>query len=444
MFDITPRLFISYAREDIEFARSLNIALLKAGYQVFFDESSILVGDVFPERIVSELKRSDGCIVLITDSWAKSEWCKLEAYYAHFYKKMFIPIKLGNGDYDSESPLKSIQKNIQYVTIADSTEITTIINLIKSKLLIVKKNAHNRILKSVGIFLSIGLLIVLTFTFGVNRINWLVYNNDKTVFLESIKKSNKIFNNQEIDLIKEKFKNDKELIAQVHFQEADPSFSDIARINSKIVSATLLQSFSFSRRQYLKNVEWLNSAIKNGLFNNSTFTSGKISKVDFYNSNFNDVYFAGTDSEQGGIALSGLNFSNCNFNVVNFDKNNAIDLKFKACSFKGSFINTTAFGSVNFFSVPEENPAVITNGVMTSFINCILQNDNGPDPIGTMVFGKEEEIQFKEVLFDGCRFNGLVRPEWFKKCTFLNCYFPSESIINQLKTGNIMNNSRIN
>jgi uncharacterized protein YjbI with pentapeptide repeats len=444
MFYITPRLFISYAREDIEFARSLNIALSEAGYKVFFDESSILVGDVFPEKIISELKNADGCIVLITGSWVKSEWCKLEAYYAHFFKKMFIPIRLGNGDYDAESPLRSIQKNIQYVTVADSTETATIINLIKSKLLIVKKNAKNRILKHVGIFISIGLLIILTFTFGVNRINRLVYNNDKSDLLESIKKSSKIYNKQEIDLIEEKFKNDKELVAQVHLQEADPSYSDIARINSKIVSSTLLQSFSLSRRQYFKDVEWLNSTFNHGLFNNTTLSSGRISKVDFYDSKFNDVYFAGTDSNQGGIALSGLYFSNCDFNAVSLEKNNAVDLKFRACTFKGSFINTTAFGAVNFFSVPEENSAVITNGVMTSFVNCIFQNDNGPDPIGTMVLGKKEEMQFKEVLFDGCRFIGLVRPEWFNKCTFLNCYFPSELIINQLTGGNIMNNNRVN
>jgi uncharacterized protein YjbI with pentapeptide repeats len=442
MLDITPRLFISYSREDIEFARSLNIALSKAGYKVFFDESSILVGDVFPERIVSELKKCDGCIVLITDSWAKSEWCKLEAYYAHFFKKMFIPIKLGNGDYDSESPLRSIQKNIQYVTVADSRETSTIINLIKSKLHIVKKDARHRILKRVGIFFSIGLLIVLLFTFGVNRINRLVYNNDKSDLLESIKKSSKIYNKQEIDLIKGKFKNDKELVAQLHLQEADPSFSDLVRVNSKIISSTLLQSFSLSRRHYIKNLEWLNSTFNNGLFNNTTFGSGRISKVDFYYSRFNDVYFAGTGSDQGGIALSGLTFWNCDFNAVSLNKNNAIDLKFSACTFKGSFINTTAFGAVNFFSVPEENPAVITNGVITSFINCIFQNDNGADPKGTIVLGKEEEMQFKEVLFDGCRFVGLVRPEWFKKCTFLNCYFPSDSIINELKNGNIMNDCR--
>src|SRR5688572_12810888 len=105
MFAIKPRLFISYAREDIEFARILNKALSTSGFQVFFDESSILIGDIFPDRIINELKKADGCIVLITDSWAKSEWCKLEAYYSHFFKKMFIPIRLGNGDYDQESPL---------------------------------------------------------------------------------------------------------------------------------------------------------------------------------------------------------------------------------------------------------------------------------------------------------------------------------------------------
>jgi uncharacterized protein YjbI with pentapeptide repeats len=230
----------------------------------------------------------------------------------------------------------------------------------------------------------------------------------------------------------------------VHLLETDPGLNDLARINSKIISSALLQSFSFSKRQYLKDVEWQNSSLTNSAINNTSFTSGHISKVDFDNSKFNDVYFAGTDAKDGGIALAGLNFSNCHFNSVSFARNNAVDVKFKACSFNGSFINTTAFGSVNFFSIPEENPAVITNGVMTSFINCHFQNDNSVEPEGTIVLGKEEEMQFTEVLFEGCRFVGLVRPEWFNKCTFSNCYFPSQQIINQLEQKHTMDNSKIN
>lgn len=442
MFNIRPRIFISYAREDVEFARLLTKGLTKAGYTVFFDESSILIGDIFPERIVSELKKADGCIVLITDHWANSEWCKLEAYYAHFFKKMFIPIKIGSGDYASESPLRSIQKNVQYVTIPDSAEVTTIIEVIKNKLHIVRKNAQKRILKSAGILLSIGLVATLIFTVGVQKINRLAYNNDKSMFLQGLNNSNRIYNNDEINLLKGKFKNDTELIAQLHLQEADPNFSDATRINAKIISSALLQSFSLSARQYLKNVQWVNSRVSNASFNNTTFTYGNISKVGFQNSKFNDVYFAGTNSEQGGVVLSALTFSNCNFNAVSFDKNNAIDLNFSACTFIGSFINTTDFGAVNFFSVPEENPAVITAGVMTSFINCVFQNENGPDPAGTIVFGKGEDVHFKEVLFEGCRFTGLVRPEWFSKCTFLNCYFPSRSLIDELENGNIMRDSK--
>ena len=98
------RLFISYSRQDAELAAVINKVLTDKGFMTFFDVNSIQLGEIFPERIITSIKKCDGCILIISADSVKSEWCKLEAYYAHFYKKIIIPIKKGSGDYDLESP----------------------------------------------------------------------------------------------------------------------------------------------------------------------------------------------------------------------------------------------------------------------------------------------------------------------------------------------------
>ncbi|RFM32549.1 toll/interleukin-1 receptor domain-containing protein [Chitinophaga silvisoli] len=80
MFALRPRLFISYAREDEAFARTLNAALNQAGYHTFFDKSTIKIGDVFPEKIIRALKRTDACILIMSPYSVQSEWCKLESF----------------------------------------------------------------------------------------------------------------------------------------------------------------------------------------------------------------------------------------------------------------------------------------------------------------------------------------------------------------------------
>jgi uncharacterized protein YjbI with pentapeptide repeats len=441
LINTKPRLFISYARQDVEIAGSINSSLLDEGYTTFFDTKSILVGDVFPDKIANNLKKCDGCLAIISAASIKSEWCKLETYYAHIFKKPIIPVKIKGSGFDADSPLNNIQKNINYTIIEDESQLPQAIELIKNRLLVTKKRARLRIFKNAIISLCIILFVFSIFKFGIKKINSIKYKEEKVAFLTDIKQSNKIVRAAEIDILKNKFNNDQELISQLHLQESDPGLSGIARINSKILSSAFLKSFNLSQRQYFENINWNLSELANNQIINSTFNSGNITQVSFKNTQFDDVYFAGIDSAQQGIKLSGIEFSSCGFNTVYFDKSNIIDVRFNACRFKGSILNTTNFGAVNFYSDTSSNNNVITNGRVTFFENCVFQNSNPPDEPGVMVLGKEEEMQFIDVVFDQCRFVGLMRPEWFKHCTFENCVFPTAIILEKLKNNNFINNS---
>jgi|SRR6185436_13939586 len=436
---ITPRLFISYAIEDKTLAESLNAALLLSCYQTFFDKKSIQIGDVFPERIISAIKKCDGILIIVSSDSIKSEWCKLEAYYAHFFKKPLIPVKRANIDYDSESPLRSIQKDIQYTIIENTTSQNEAIERLKDRLCITRKNAISRIYKLIFIILGIGLFIVFIFAFGINRINRLTYYNEKSDLLENLKTSNKILQKPEIEIINNKFNNDISLITQMHFLETDPEHSEASRINYKILSGALLKSHSLVQREYFINFDWANSILLNNKINNSTFGNGSIAHVDFKKVSFNDVYFSGIENDQRGTVLSDLEFSNCSFNATYFDGCNAIDISFKACRFRGSYFNTTNFSIVRFNSAAAKNPYVITNGELTYFENCIFENVNKPDQPGVLVMGIENEIQFKGVVFDRCRFVGFIRSQWFNECSFHDCVFPNDSILLKLQEENIFN-----
>lgn len=438
MFAFKPRLFISYAHEDLAFANTIHAALDQSKYDTFLDKRKIKIGDVFPSKIVRAIKRSDACILIISPYAVQSEWCKLEAYYAHFFKKTLIPIKLGNTDYDAESPLRVIQKDLHYVVIESSDDHTNILDAISEKLAVAKRNAWYRILRYFLLVCSFVLLVVAIAWLGIRKINQVAYDNQKKELLASVKASDKIYKTAELLLLRDRFNNDADLIAQLHFQETDPGLTDKARLNSSILASFLLRSFNFAKRQYFKDIHWELSTLENNLMANYTFMSGNISQDTFRNAEFDNVLFNGVEPQEKGIVLSGLLFDNCSLNSVEFNNNNAIDLKFRNCRFNGAVLNTTNFGAVYFFSDTTNTSNVLSNGQITSFRNCIFKNDTPPDEPGVIVMGKEEEMQFIGVVFDECTFTGLVKPEWFRNCSFSNCRFPTNEISEKLKMKNFI------
>lgn len=46
--------------------------------------------------------------------------------------------------------------------------------------------------------------------------------------------------------------------------------------------------------------------------------------------------------------------------------------------------------------------------------------------------GPENEVMFTGVVFESCRFRGLIRPSWFAKCSFNRCTFPSSLQLEEL------------
>jgi len=105
----TPRVFISYSREDVDFVKNLAIDLQMVGLEVWWDISGLRGGDNWVRTIQDALDRSKYCIVVVTPNSIMSTWVEKEYTYAINNDKIVIPLFL----VDCKMPFSF--SNTQYV-----------------------------------------------------------------------------------------------------------------------------------------------------------------------------------------------------------------------------------------------------------------------------------------------------------------------------------------
>jgi len=78
-----PKIFISYSRKDIEYAREIMHRLQAAAHaQVWIDYDTMTAGDVIAESIKDAMKRVDYYLILISENSNSSIWVKREISFA--------------------------------------------------------------------------------------------------------------------------------------------------------------------------------------------------------------------------------------------------------------------------------------------------------------------------------------------------------------------------
>jgi hypothetical protein len=85
-------VFVSYSRQDIEFARKLVEWLEKKGHRVWMDKKRILGGADYREEIADGISSADIFISLLSPDSVTSKWVKREIYYADDKEKFIIPV----------------------------------------------------------------------------------------------------------------------------------------------------------------------------------------------------------------------------------------------------------------------------------------------------------------------------------------------------------------
>lgn len=83
----TNHVFISYKREDQEFARHVRTALKALGFEVWWDEE-IQAGETWSETLDNALLEASAILVLWSDRSIGSDWVKHEASIAKFNDKL--------------------------------------------------------------------------------------------------------------------------------------------------------------------------------------------------------------------------------------------------------------------------------------------------------------------------------------------------------------------
>ena len=88
------KIFISYSRKDIDFARKLAGDLEKAGYDVWWDITDIQGGDTWVNSISDAIETSQYMLVVLSPDSAASPWVQKEYTQALSLRKAIIPLML--------------------------------------------------------------------------------------------------------------------------------------------------------------------------------------------------------------------------------------------------------------------------------------------------------------------------------------------------------------
>lgn len=425
---LRPHIFISYSRADGEFVTPLTRDLTDRGFSVFFDKVGVHAGDDFVRRILTELRRADAVVALLSASSATSPWCQAELYHAHALGLPIIPIRIGKEPVSLPAPLEMMQRTVQFLRAEDKTSFRELSTEFTARLQAVRRRRLRRQSGKLSLFVLLGLLLVAGSGLAVRQVNVLNERKERESLIQQIKDSVLPSPAPTIQVWAGRFAGDRELLNTMSRMSQDSTLPDTVRLNALLLANALGSRHQIQDRWFLKDLNWRNSQLRRAKLVDVTFSTGIIEDVSFDRSTFAGVVWnsAGTEG-RGGLTLANLRFSNSDFYFTWFAGTNAVSLEFVNSNFKGSVLDVSNFGHVRFVSRSSapENSNLIT-GEVASFENSIVLNRRQPPELGVLDLGEPtDEVLFDGVVFEAVHFRGWIRPEWFRNCHFRYCVFPT-------------------
>jgi hypothetical protein len=86
------RVFISYSRNDLDFADQLNAALDAYGFECFIDRHGISGGEDWKRRLGNLISEADTVVFVLSPTSAQSEICAWEVEEAARLGKRILPV----------------------------------------------------------------------------------------------------------------------------------------------------------------------------------------------------------------------------------------------------------------------------------------------------------------------------------------------------------------
>ncbi len=117
-----PSVFISYSRENLDFADQLDTALLACGFTCLRDQRAISPGEDWRIRLAAMIRVSDSVVFVLTAASARSLECLREYEQAKELKKRILPVvPVGSRELVGVKPPEGLD-TINYVFFHDEPE----------------------------------------------------------------------------------------------------------------------------------------------------------------------------------------------------------------------------------------------------------------------------------------------------------------------------------
>jgi hypothetical protein len=85
-------VFISYAHRDKRWAEWLRERLVKHGFQIWTDATSVPTGESFIAELNRTIEKSDVVLALLSPNYFRSAWCQQETALAAASRVPIIPV----------------------------------------------------------------------------------------------------------------------------------------------------------------------------------------------------------------------------------------------------------------------------------------------------------------------------------------------------------------
>ncbi|MBK6999471.1 MAG: TIR domain-containing protein [Rhodoferax sp.] len=418
----SPRLFISYSRQDLVLAERIVGALQRRGFRVFLDSNDIDPGDNFVTKLSEEIRLATAIIPVISQKYSLSRWAQAELYQALTTNKVVIPILISNDSiFSLDDPLQRLLKDRQYVTIPSDSSGHIITERFAELLSVAHRRYRYELIKR-SIPFGLGTAIFISVIWwAITNLNELDKARQRKVAISEISESKSILQHERISSLASVLTEDKQALGEIKFLSHDSAQTDTTRLNALALGAEIGKGRK-AYRWYVQGIDIGRAKFQDAIISNASFIGGSWREVDFRDSILADVFW----EKEKGFSLSGSNFDNVKFLGSQIEAINAIDVAFRNCKFVGSVIDTTNFSKVRFFSdSPQKEGNPIITPYYTKFERSVLVSGRSPPEKGVLNLTMTgDDVVFDDVLFVDCRLDGWFSPEWFRNSTFLNCELP--------------------
>lgn len=112
------KVFVSYSRKNYDTLMEIlpQIERVLPDLEIWYDKGNLRGGDRWLTELWKQIEESDQCLLLISETWLESKYCREEATHAHRNKKRIIPVKI--------TPTVQIPKTLKQFQIVDLSKGT--------------------------------------------------------------------------------------------------------------------------------------------------------------------------------------------------------------------------------------------------------------------------------------------------------------------------------